>query len=98
MVIREIRKNRYEPLCKALLQRAQLEPLSASFSVTMRIDDEELVLRLQPDSHQRLVILQALLIERREGIPRTTLITDGPSLGAYLGILIEQTLRHCRAS
>lgn len=98
MVIRGIRKNLYEPLCKALLERAQLEPLSASFTVTMRIDGEELVLRLQPDSHHRLVILQALLIERQGGAPRVTLITDGPSLSAYLGILLEQTLRRCKAS
>ncbi|WP_159449066.1 hypothetical protein [Provencibacterium massiliense] len=43
-------------------------------------------------------LCKALLIERQGGAPRVTLITDGPSLSAYLGILLEQTLRRCRAS
>lgn len=93
MHLYEVKQVQYDAVCNALLKRGRPEPYSASFNVSMRIDEDEYLLRIQPERGNRLAILQAQRIERDRGEPRLVLLTRAALLASLLEILIEQTLR-----
>ena len=90
MIIRQLKEEQYTDLKKALIQKAHVEPLEASFTVSMFIDGREYVLKLQPERQNKFAILQALKIDRRNDGPRFELITKGRLLSSFMEILIYQ--------
>ena len=93
MIIRDLKKDRYDYLCGRLNQNAALEPLCASYTVTMQVGKYDYAMKIQPERHCRMAILQALQIDRRDNSPNFGLITDGKLLSAFLDLLLWQGIR-----
>lgn len=90
MIIRQLKENQYETLRNSLLKNAQAEPLSASYVVSMAVDGVEYAVRLQPERHHKIAVLQALRITRREDGPGFELITKSSLLSSLMELLIQQ--------
>ncbi|MPN37690.1 hypothetical protein SDC9_185210 [bioreactor metagenome] len=59
----------------------------------MTVNGMEYALRIQPETHCRMAVLQALRIEREKDTPQFELITSGNILSSLLEILIYQGVR-----
>ncbi|WP_101697211.1 hypothetical protein [Clostridium minihomine] len=93
MIIRQLKPEKYEQLYRQLIQSAQPELLSASYTVELFINHTEYQLKLQPESHCRLAALQALRICRNGDTPEFELITKGNLLSSLLEIWVDQGLK-----
>lgn len=93
MIIRKLKQMEYEKLNKALIERAHAEPLEACYTVNMQIDGVSYAMKIQPERHCRMAILQAYRIDREEDGPNFELITRGNLLSALLETLIYQGVR-----
>lgn len=93
MIIREIEQWKYEHLCKDLIEKAHAGPLEACYTVNMQINNVSYSVKLQPERHCRMAILQAYRIDREEDGQNFELITRGNLLSALLEILIYQGVR-----
>lgn len=90
MIVRQLKAEKYEHFQNQLIQKAQQNPLEASFNVTMKVDRKEYVLRIQPENKHKMVALQALVVDRDEYGHLHTLITDNKILSSLLELLIWQ--------
>ena len=90
MITRTLTQNKYEYLCASLAQKAYAQPLDASYTVNMFVNGVEYALKLQPERHRRIAVLQALRVYREESNPEFVLITQGNLLSALLELLIYQ--------
>lgn len=91
MIVRQLKAEKYERFQNQLIQKAQQNPLEASFNVTMKVDRKEYVLRIQPETKHRLVALQALEVDRDDECGHLhMLITDNNILSSLLELLIWQ--------
>ena len=93
MIIRQLKHRKYEDFCRSLAQKAYAQPLEAFYTVTMHVDDWEYAVRLQPEHHNKIAVLQALQIDRRDDSPNFGLITDSKQLSAFLDLLLFQGIR-----
>lgn len=93
MIIRELKPAQFEHLHNRLKQKAHTEPLDAGYTVDMTVSGVEYAVKLQPESRNRMAVLQALRIERDEEGVNFQLITEGNLLLAFIEILIYQGLR-----
>ena len=90
MIVRQLNLRQFEDFHKALMEKAHAEPLSASYTVNMNINGNEYEIKVQPESHCKMAVLQALRIGRGKGGPDFELITSGNLLSSLLEILIYQ--------
>lgn len=90
MIIRQLKAEKYARFQDQLIKKAQQNPLEASFNVTMKVDQKEYVLRIQPETEHKMVALQALVVDRDEYGHLQTLITDNKILSSLLELLIWQ--------
>lgn len=90
MIIRQLKERQYLAFCNFLRAQAQPDPLGASYTVFMTIDGGEYTLKLQPERHNKIAILQALSRNKQESTARYELITGGILLASLLEILIHQ--------
>ena len=90
MIVRQLKAEKYERFQNQLIQKAQQNPLEASFNVTMKVDRKEYVLRIQPETKHKMVALQALVVDRDEYGHLHPLITDNKILSSLLVLLIWQ--------
>lgn len=90
MIIRQLKEKQFEHLHNALMMKAHAEPLEASYTVNMTINGAEYALKVQPERHNKMAVLQALRIFREEYGPNFELIEQPGVLSAFLEILIYQ--------
>ena len=90
MVIRQLSQQQHERLVKSLAASAHAEPLEASYTVKLNINGAEYAVKLQPEPHNKVAVLQALRIFRDGYPPNFELITRSNLLSALLEILIHQ--------
>ncbi|RCX19424.1 hypothetical protein DFR58_103169 [Anaerobacterium chartisolvens] len=90
MIIRQLKAKQFEGLHKFLVTKAHVEPLEASYTVNMTINDVEYVIKVQPERYNKIAVLQVLRIYREECGPRFELITKGNLLSSLLEMLIYQ--------
>lgn len=91
MLIRQLKADSYDYFQKQLIKKAHQEPLNAFFDVSMEVDRNEYIVRIQPESKHRLIVLQALEVKREiESGQLHTLITDNKILSSLLELLILQ--------
>lgn len=91
MIVRQLKADRYEYLQSQLIKQAQQNPLEASFNVTVKVDKKEYVLKIQPETKHKMVVLQALEVERDDECGHLhMLITDNKILSSLLELLIWQ--------
>lgn len=93
MIIRKLKPREYERLHNDLISKAYAEPLEASYTVRIAINGEEYSARVQPETHNRMAILQAFQIQRDEYGLNFSLITSGNILSSLLEILIHQGVK-----
>lgn len=93
MIIRELKAPKYESFCAFLNQKAAVLPLDASYTVTMKVNDVEYAVKLQPERHRKIAVLQALQIDRNDDCPNIRLITNNRLLSSFLEILLSQGIR-----
>lgn len=94
MIIRQLKSHQYERLFQQLVQYAQAEPMSASYTVPLCINQIEYQLKVQPERHCKMAALQAVRIHRSEEGRQYELILDAAMLQALLEILIRQGLHN----
>lgn len=92
MIIRRLKEKQFESLHHSLMMKARAEPLEASYTVNMSINGVEYAVKVQPERHNKMAVLQALRINREEHGPDFELITRGSMLSSLLEILIEQSI------
>lgn len=90
MVIRQLKKEQYEALCNTLYKRAYTDECSASYTLSYNIDHTHYILRLQPERHYKMAILQAIKEIYVEEEPHFQLITSNAVLSALLDLLVDQ--------
>lgn len=90
MIVRQLKAEKFDYFQNQLIERAQQNPLEASFNVTVKVDKKEYVLRIQPEAKHKMVALQALVVDRDEYGHLHTLITDNKILSSLLELLIWQ--------
>lgn len=90
MIIRQLKKEQFESLHHSLVLKARTEPLEASYTVTLTINGAEYAVKLQPEPHNKIAVLQGLRIYREEHGQTFELITQGNVLSSLLEILIYQ--------
>ena len=88
MVIRQLTEHQYKTLHNALIMKAHTEPLEASYTVPLTVNGVEYLLKIQPERHNKFVILQALRVYREEHGPNFELITSGNILSSLLELFI----------
>lgn len=93
MIIRQLSERQREQFHDILHTKAHMEPLEASYTVNMTIDGVKYVIKVQPERHNKIAVLQALRIFEIQGGPRFELITKGAVLSSLLEILIDQGVR-----
>jgi len=93
MIIRQLKQHQYDCLHKALMKRAHAEPLDASCIVNISLNGAEYAIKVQPENHRKMAVLQALRIYRDEDGPNFELITKGSLLSSFLEMLIYQGVR-----
>lgn len=90
MIVRQLKADKYEYFQNQLITRAQQNPFETGFNVTIKVDKKEYVLKIQPDNKNKMVAIQALVVERDEYGHLHTLITDNKILLSLLEPLIWQ--------
>lgn len=90
MIVRQLKADKYADFQDQLVTRAQQNPFESSFNVTIKVDRREYVLKIQPGNKNKMVALQALIVERDEYGQLHTLITDNKVLSALLELLLWQ--------
>ncbi len=90
MIIRQLKKEQYEALCSTLYKRAYTDECSASYTLTYNIDHTHYILRLQPERHYKIAVLQAIKEIYVEEEPHFQLITSNAVLSALLNLLVDQ--------
>ena len=93
MIIRQLKPIQFEYLHRNLVKEAHADPFEASYTVNMTINDVEYTVRIQPETHCRVAILQAFRIDRDEDGPNFELTTKGNILSSLLEILIYQGMK-----
>ncbi len=93
MIIRQLKEKQFKHLHNALMMKAHAEPLAASYTVKMTMDGTEYAVKLQPERHNKMAVLQALRISQEEYGLNFELITSGTLLSSLLEILIYQGVR-----
>lgn len=93
MVVRQLKPTQFNHLYKELMKKAEVEPMEASYKVSISVNGWEYILKVQPGKHCCLVALQALQFDRRDCMPYYQLITDGRILSSLLELLIFQGIK-----
>ncbi len=92
MVVRSVKRDKFENLKAYILEKAYNSPASIQYEIGLAVNDSYYILKLQPEKHCRLAILQAVLVNSYNGERRMELITNNNILGAFLEIAIFQWL------
>ncbi|MBU5450049.1 hypothetical protein [Acetivibrio sp. MSJd-27] len=92
MIIRQLKPNDFKFILKQLIEKAQQNPLDASFNVNMTVNSTEYCIKIQPEGCNKLAVLQAYQIERDEYGHLHELITDNNILSALLELLLRQRM------
>ncbi len=92
MIIRQLKQNQYEHLHKYLRQNAHAASLDASYTVGIIINGTEYEMKVQPERHNKMAVLQALRVDRNEKRPDFELITQGNLLSSLFEIFIDQEI------
>lgn len=104
MVIRQFSQEQYDLLYRYLIQQSHSDPLDASYEVSMKVDDYEYRLRLQPGRKRKVAVLQAVRAWTEQGERHFQLMTDNLPLACLLELLLlerksaEQHKKTCRQS
>lgn len=92
MVIRQLKEKQYKEFCRGLAQKGEVMPLDASFTVPLAVNGREYAVKLQPERHNKVAVLQALQIDRQDDFPDFMLITNNRLLSSFLEILLVQVI------
>ena len=90
MIIRQLKKEQYDRLCTALYTYAHTQPLDPSYTATLRHNDREYMLKLQPERDNRIAVLHVLEVMREEEGPCFILITADQALNKYFDLFLQQ--------
>ncbi|MBC8547403.1 hypothetical protein H8711_10745 [Clostridiaceae bacterium NSJ-31] len=90
MFVRQLKPKQYERFCAMLAQQAHADPMEASRTVGLRVGGVEYAMRVQTGSRRRVLVLQALRIQRGADGPRCALVTRGDLLDSLLEVLLDQ--------
>ena len=93
MIIRKLTEEKFNSFTRELIAKSRTEPLDLSYAVEMTVNGVEYTIKLQPERHNRIAVLQAMRILREENGPRYEQITQGTLLTAFMEILLYQGLR-----
>lgn len=90
MIVRQLEAEKFDRFQAQLFEKAQQNPLEASFSVRITVNQTEYLLKLQPEKGHKLVALQALKVEREDYGHLHELIMDNKILSSLLELLLWQ--------
>lgn len=95
MVYRQLSSFHYKHFYEELMHHAQNRPLSPAFEVEIYVNGAHYTLFLQPEKHNKIYALYALLAvidEDSQGVLHE-LITENSLLSALMELMISQGLR-----
>ena len=90
MIFRQLKECEYNHFIKLLIQSGRKDGLDASFSITMKVNDWEYMLKIQPAKKCRIYALQALMVYRDKHEIEMVLNKDNCLLWSLLNILLYQ--------
>jgi len=90
MVFRQLKEYEYNHFNNLLIQSGRKDGLDASFSITMKINNAEYIIKIQPAKKHRIYALQALVVYRDKYEVEMVLSKDNALLLSLLNILLYQ--------
>ena len=90
MIIRQLKASQYDRLKQVLAAQAQPRLLDASYTIPLSVNGAEYAVKLLPDRHNQVAVLQALRVVREKEELHVALITEGGLLTAFLELLLYQ--------
>ena len=94
MVVRQLETRQYEQFCRCLLEKAQVQPMDPSYTVTVFWKGDEYSLKVLPEENNQIIALQALLVMREEDGPNFILYTGKNILATLLDHLLDENSSH----
>ena len=92
MIIRKLPPSVYNHLCRDLAAHAFALSLEPCYTVGLVTGGTEYHLKLQPEGHCRMALLQALEVEREENGPNFLLLTRQEELPPLFDKVLEQVI------
>ena len=89
MVIRQLEPALYDRVYKHLMTTAYLHPMEVACTVILPAERGEYQVKILPEDHS-LAVLQAVRVYREPDYPWFVLITDTPTLSAFLDRLMAR--------
>lgn len=93
MFIRQVKQARYEQLVQTLTDKSPSRPLDCSYDVPMKVNDLHYTVRVQPERHCRVAVLQAIRVTPDGEAWQGERITSAAMLSALLELLLYQACR-----
>lgn len=93
MFIRQIKQSKYEQFVQKLKDHSPPRPLECSYDVPMEINKWHYTVRIQPERHCRIAVLQAIRMVPAGATWQGEMITSGSMLSALLELLLYQECR-----
>lgn len=90
MVIRQLKQTEYNFLCTSLSQSDFVRPLDASRTAVLQVNGVEYTLKIQPEHHYKVALLQAVRSVREDSGCPMELITKNHILSALLKVWLDQ--------
>lgn len=92
MITRQLKQQQYQDLHNFLQIKGHTEAFEASYTVDMTINGTEYAVKLQPERHCKIAVLQALQISPNKNGSHVKLITSGSLLSSFLEVLLYQKI------
>ena len=90
MVFKQLKEHEYSHFTELLIESGRKDGLDASFSVTMKVNGGEYIVKIQPAKKCKIYALQALEVCRDKHEIEMYLINDNSLLLSLLNILLYQ--------
>lgn len=90
MIVRQLNETQYQQLTSVIRQTAHPEPMDASYTIPMVVNEVEYAVRVQPERHNKIAVLQATRVDRSASTPQFELITQGQVLSSFFELFLYQ--------
>ena len=90
MVFKQLKEYDYNHFISLLIENGYKDGLDASYSITMKVNDYEYIIKIQPARKCKIYALQALEVCREKHEIEMFLIADNSLLLSLLNILLYQ--------
>lgn len=90
MIIQKLNQQQYIQFCCDLVHKAYSAPLDPSYTVSVVTNQNEYLVKLQPEKENQIAVLQALLVRREEDGIHFDLLINSAQLRFLWDVILTQ--------